>query len=449
MEALEYIALGAILLILLAFPAYIIFSFLRWVFEKIAGPERRFFRSRSSARTESGGKVTYYRAEDILLNNSKFYAKLSEGDKAKFIKRLFIFISEKDFKVKSGLILTDHMIVLIAASAVQLTFGLRSFTLSNFNTIIIYPREFYSRNRKQLHKGETNLGGVIVLSWKHFEEGNKNEKDGINLGLHEMAHALRFNEHKNDDYDVFFSKYIDKFQVIANEELTKLKAGENSFLRSYAATNFNEFFAVCVEYFFESPNELQKQLPDIYYHLSVLLNQDPVKNITNKRLNELPESEEIGQLISEYKPPKISLKPGRFIQIVLFVATVVLLKLWNSDAGFSIVYELIPFALILAGASLFQFSGRYTTICVHTNGIRILSGIVIKGEVFCPYRKLVKVSFSKVEGSNFGKLKINYIKTNKIKRSYFSFDATKEDLTAIEKNLKEKKVPTEFFLNNI
>ena len=37
-----------------------------------------------------------------------------------------------------------------------------------------------------------------------------------------------------------------------------------------------EFFAVAVEHFFEAPAEFQKELPDIYNHLCVLLNQNPL-----------------------------------------------------------------------------------------------------------------------------------------------------------------------------
>ena len=37
-----------------------------------------------------------------------------------------------------------------------------------------------------------------------------------------------------------------------------------------------EFFAVAVEHFFEAPAEFHKELPDIYNHLCVLLNQNPL-----------------------------------------------------------------------------------------------------------------------------------------------------------------------------
>jgi len=45
-------------------------------------------------------------------------------------------------------------------------------------------------------------------------------------------------------------------------------------LGSYAATNYQEFWAVCVENFFERPSSLKIQLPELYAAICKLLNQD-------------------------------------------------------------------------------------------------------------------------------------------------------------------------------
>ena len=82
---------------------------------------------------------------------------------------------------------------MIAASAVQLTFGLETWDLSYFTQILIYPSEYKNPQTGRYHKGETNLGGFMCLSWSDFIEGIKNPTDKVNLGLHEFGHALRFN----------------------------------------------------------------------------------------------------------------------------------------------------------------------------------------------------------------------------------------------------------------
>ena len=50
--------------------------------------------------------------------------------------------------------------------------------------------------------------------------------------------------------------------------------GVPSVLREYAYTNREEFFAVCVEYFFEVPKLLKESKPEIYDLVSEMLNQD-------------------------------------------------------------------------------------------------------------------------------------------------------------------------------
>jgi Mlc titration factor MtfA (ptsG expression regulator) len=53
-----------------------------------------------------------------------------------------------------------------------------------------------------------------------------------------------------------------------------LESEENSIIREYASLNFEEFFAVCVENFFERPRALKRVFPDLFDDLKELLNQD-------------------------------------------------------------------------------------------------------------------------------------------------------------------------------
>ena len=54
-----------------------------------------------------------------------------------------------------------------------------------------------------------------------------------------------------------------------------MQAGQVNLLNKYAATNFEEFWAVCIETFFEKPVPFREQLPELYHSLCHLLNQDP------------------------------------------------------------------------------------------------------------------------------------------------------------------------------
>ncbi|MEQ8472929.1 MAG: zinc-dependent peptidase [Marinoscillum sp.] len=172
---------------------------------------------------------------------------------------------------------TSEMEILISASAVQLTFGYDDVFLAHFERIIIYPDHFFSRSDQRYHKGEVNPAmGVIVLSWKHFVEGYAAD-EGLNLGLHEMAHALQLeNIIMNDEFDFMSSDDIQIWHELANAEMTKIHNQEVAFFREYASTNHAEFFAVAVENFFERPKEFFEHNKPLYKTLCSLLKQDPL-----------------------------------------------------------------------------------------------------------------------------------------------------------------------------
>ena len=51
---------------------------------------------------------------------------------------------------------------------------------------------------------------------------------------------------------------------------------KTTLLNEYAATNYNEFWAVAVETFFEKPLHMKAGMPELYTSLCSLLNQDPL-----------------------------------------------------------------------------------------------------------------------------------------------------------------------------
>jgi Mlc titration factor MtfA (ptsG expression regulator) len=215
----------------------------------------------------------------ILNKYCAYYNALHSDKKTEFERRVQRFIYSKKFIARSSLLVTDEMTVLISASAIQLTFGLSEIYLSNFDKILIYADSYYSHITKKHHLGEVNpRAGIIILSWKHFVGGYGDLEDGFNVGIHEMAHAIHFeNRIKNEEFDFLDKMALTQLAHIANREVPKIVNGEPHILRSYAATNEYEFFAVTLENFFEKPHLLNSELPDLYQTIATLLRQDPLK----------------------------------------------------------------------------------------------------------------------------------------------------------------------------
>jgi MtfA peptidase len=208
----------------------------------------------------------------------RFYQNLDVPDKAIFEKRVQKFINQKQFIARGFERITDEMKALIAGTAIQLTFGHPSIYLQHFRRILIYQDTYYSEISQRHHKGEVNLGGAIVLSWKSFVDGYIDYEDGVNVGLHEMAHALRLeNAITNEEYGFLDDDILKKWTDLCYREIEKMNDGLSDFFRPYAATDSQEFFAVAVENFFERPQKFHDWNPDLYDVLAAMLNLNPLK----------------------------------------------------------------------------------------------------------------------------------------------------------------------------
>lgn len=215
---------------------------------------------------------------DVLQKYFVYYNNLPEALKPQFERRVCTFMYSKRFIPRNvdGVPLEGR--VLIAASAVQLTMGLPNVYLQHFDKILVYPNDYYSAIKRRYHRGEVNPRfGIIVLSWQSFVDGYIYPTDSINLGLHEMAHALLLeNIIRQEDYKFFDPELLGTFDAYAREICRENKQSPTPFFRVYACTNEHEFFAVAVENFFERPQQFKEVEPELYDVLSKLLNQDPL-----------------------------------------------------------------------------------------------------------------------------------------------------------------------------
>ncbi|MEQ9374543.1 MAG: zinc-dependent peptidase [Imperialibacter sp.] len=242
---------------------------------------------RRSARLESywrwmrweSSSLTADRVRPHIEKHFDYYRRLPPVYKIEFENKLIEFIDRKDFTPRQMQSVTEEMKVLISAAATQLTFGLPDIYLENFSRILVYPDDYYSTIFKRYHRGEVNLGGgIIVLSWKGFVSGYADGTDGLNLGLHEMAHALKLeNGIFNEEYNFFDEGVLQEWTTIARNTIAEIREGTETFFRSYGGVSIDEFFAVAIENFFERPIDFQLEHPRLYKFTVLLLRQDPIR----------------------------------------------------------------------------------------------------------------------------------------------------------------------------
>ena len=218
--------------------------------------------------------------KDFLVKNISFYQKLSKQKQRYFEHRLVMFLRTYDFIAREDFDITPEVKVLIGASYIKLTFGMRRYLTTVFEKIVVYPKTFYSVITEHYHKGEYNPAfKMIIFSWEDFLLGDIIINDNINLGIHEFTHALTFHGKKSNDISasIFFRgfKSVNAF-LEKDNNLEKLK--QSNYFRAYAFTNKIEFVAVITEHFFESPEELQEHFPELYAKLETMLNYKSILN---------------------------------------------------------------------------------------------------------------------------------------------------------------------------
>lgn len=212
---------------------------------------------------------------DILKREVVFYHRLTNKEQQYFEHRVATFISAKNFYGRKDFEITDEVKVLVASTAVMLTFGFREYLIELLTNIVVYPSEFYSKINDDFHKGEFNPQfQTLVLSWQHFKEGFDIRNDKVNLGIHEFTHAIHLDSLLSETTSavVFNDGYEELLGLLSQDEGLRKELIASRYFRDYAYTNQYEFLAVIFETFFEMPMELKDQFPHVYGKTKQMLN---------------------------------------------------------------------------------------------------------------------------------------------------------------------------------
>ncbi len=224
--------------------------------------------------------------KELIIKNFPAYNNFSSLQKQKFELRLIRFRSRKQFMFHGLVPQQEQMVLLICATAIMLTMGVKDYMISSIDRIIIYPTHYFSRINRQSHIGEYNPRlKTLVLSAEHFKAGFDSLDDNLNLGLHEFAHALSFNAlaKRNREAQIFMLG-LKKIQQLHLDVHFLEQLNNTAYFREYGMENIHEFFAVAVESYVETPADFQKVFPELYGIIGQMLNFDfqrPLSRIKN------------------------------------------------------------------------------------------------------------------------------------------------------------------------
>lgn len=230
----------------------------------------------------------------ILRERVPLVRKLPQHLQMQLKKHMQVFIAEKSFLGCAGLQITEEMRVVIAAQACLLILNRSTDYFANVRQILVYPGAFLvqrtsvdsagvQREQHQALSGESWSQGQVILSWQDALEGAATAEDGRNVVIHEFAHQL---DQENGAAigapppmlgDVGHDPQ--RWSRVFHEAYAQLRAeahqGVEGLLDHYGAQDPAEFFAVVSEVFFERPQALAADYPDLYQELRGYYKLDP------------------------------------------------------------------------------------------------------------------------------------------------------------------------------
>jgi Mlc titration factor MtfA (ptsG expression regulator) len=223
-----------------------------------------------------------------LLKYVSFYKKLNNKEQKVFRQRMSAFLNET-YVDAVGFELEELDKLLVAASAVIPVFRFKEWSYNNLSGVIIYPENFNENLGYADHHSDRMIGGLVgtgrfekqmILSRTALYHGFKNDTDKLNTSIHEFVHLLdKIDGQTNGLPEAFLDKsYILPWMNLMHQEMEAIN-NDKSDIRSYAATNQAEFFAVTSEYFFSRPQLMKRKHPELYKMLELCFNPELKKNV--------------------------------------------------------------------------------------------------------------------------------------------------------------------------
>jgi MtfA peptidase len=219
--------------------------------------------------------------------------ELNEDEAQRLADLALLFLRDKRVDPAQGLELTDTMRLAIALQACLPILGLGLDWYRGWYAVIVYPEEFVPEREvmgddgvvwteREAKSGEAWEQGPVILSWADVEAGM--ERDGYNVVIHELAHKLDMRDGAANGCPPLHAgmspkTWTETFSSAYEDLCRRVDAEEETPIDPYATESPAEFFAVVSECFFELPDLLYSEYPQIYEQLGTFYRQDPLARL--------------------------------------------------------------------------------------------------------------------------------------------------------------------------
>ena len=217
--------------------------------------------------------------------------RLSPTDRQRLRELAILFLHQKKFVGAHGMEVTEEMSLSIALQACLPILRLGIDWYRGWVTIVVYPGgfvperlvvdEYGLEHHVQVPlSGEAWERGPVILSWEDSRGGAS--LDGSNVVIHEFVHKLDMLNGTADGFpplhdDMDPTHWAEIFTDAYADFQNKVEAGEFTDIHHYAASEPAEFVAVLSEVFFERPDIIHREYPEVYEKLRDFFRQDPLR----------------------------------------------------------------------------------------------------------------------------------------------------------------------------
>jgi len=225
-----------------------------------------------------------------VIARFSFLQALAAAEQQRLRELTALFLDQKSVQGAGGLVLTRDMELVIAAQACLLILNLDLDCYRGWVEIIVYPDEFvadfeYASEDGVVHRvrapisGEAWEQGPVILSWRDAAAADSGF--GYNVVMHEFAHKIDMLNGAPNGFpplhaDMDRKAWSAVFGAAYEDFRLRAERRDDTRIDPYAAEEPAEFFAVLSETFFETPDAVLAEYPDVYQQLAAFYRQDPL-----------------------------------------------------------------------------------------------------------------------------------------------------------------------------
>ena len=210
-------------------------------------------------------------AAQLLEDFFPFYHALSNLEKKRFRHRVALQLQATELRPNAMETVPAPIQTMMAANAVQASFGQENWLFRQFENVVVYPHPFPSPNIQRLHISELfQEDGLLIFSSEQIHNSTVAPADNFPLCLYEYSRALVCSRPK-ETFPPVSTEFWPAFAEIYDFPL--------DFLQKHTGLTLAELdpLGAAIVCFFRKPERLKAGLPDLYQLLSNALNLDPLR----------------------------------------------------------------------------------------------------------------------------------------------------------------------------